>query len=426
MVWLWISVIFALASLPLHILTFDLYLQIRNGFHLFYLSALVAFTMITLFIGNRLAQFIVLGNFFILIGGLLIVLGNFGVIPFSLYYLLAGVATQLFVFMMAMSYRYRASLAETQETQQKLIEQLQTNRQLQEKVNKELEQKVKERTLEIAQQKEEIETQNEELHRKSGELEKAYHKITDSVKYAQRLQGAILGEQKEVLSLFEDGFILFKPKDGVSGDFYWASKVGHTRILIAADCTGHGIPGALMTVLGHSGLNDVIIDEHITSPDYILHSLDKKVVKAMQRQTAGNYLKDGMDMVVITFDEISYQLKFAGAKNPLYYVRNHEIHMVKGSNFPIGIYTGKKEKTFSQHEIQAQIGDTFYLTSDGFQDQFGGPEGRKYLKKRFRELLLEVSHLSMQRQKETLENALEDWKGLRPQTDDVLVIGIKV
>ncbi|MDX2305975.1 MAG: 7TM diverse intracellular signaling domain-containing protein [Microscillaceae bacterium] len=424
--WLFLSITFALASVPLHIFLFDWYIDIRNGFHLFYLVSLIIFTLVVLFRRDGLAQLIVLGNFFILSGGLLIVLGNFGVVPFSLYYLLGGVAAQLFVFMMAMSYRYRKSLIERQETQEKLIIQLQENKELQTKVNRELEDKVRERTIEIEQKKEEIQTQHEALQTKSEELERAYKNITDSARYAQRLQGAILGEEREVLSFFQDGFILFLPKDLVSGDFYWASKIGHTNVLVAADCTGHGIPGALMTMLGNSILNAVVNEDHITSPEHILHTLDERLIRTVQKQNRDEQIKDGMDMVVITFDEISYTLKFAGAKNPLYYVRNHEIHKVDGSTFPIGIYNIRKEKKFELQEIQAQIGDTFYLSSDGFQDQFGGPHDSKYMKKKFREFLLDIHHLPMPEQKHKLEEEFLNWKGSNSQTDDILIIGFRV
>ncbi len=426
-IWLWVSVVFTISSVPLHVLAFDIYLPIRNGFHLFYLGSLIVFTLIILFIKDGLATLVVLGNVFILTGGLFIVLGNLGVIPFSLYYLLGGVAAQLFVFMMAMSYRYRRSLVERQETQEKLITQLQENERLQTQMNRRLEQKVIERTQEIEQAKEEIEAQNEALTNKSVELELAYNKITDSVRYAQRLQNAILGDEHEILSHFQDGFILFLPRDIVSGDFYWSYQIDHLRILIAADCTGHGIPGALMTVLGQSVLNDVVIEERFTSPDEILYELDKKVVMTIQKQTTSKeHPRDGMDMVVVTYDEISNTLKFAGAKNPLYYVRDHEIHTIKGSLFPIGVHRSKKRKKFELHEMQVQEGDIFYLTSDGFQDQFGSEDGRKYLKKRFREFLLQNSHLPMIDQKERLYEEFRAWKGKQAQTDDILIVGIKI
>jgi two-component system, sensor histidine kinase LadS len=260
-VWLYISVWFMLLCFPLHYWDYALYIPARLYYHLIFLVALAIFIVIVLWFNEATAMLFVFGNLSVLVGGILSVMGNLGMIPFTLYYLFGGIVIQLFVFTLALSFRFRQNLLDTQEAQHKLIAQLKTNEELQLKVNKELEDKVRERTAEIAQQNEEIETQNEELLLKSTELEKTYTKITDSVRYAQRLQSAILGDEMEILKHFSDGFILFMPRDVVSGDFYWSSKIGHLRILIAADCTGHGIPGALMTILGSSILNDVINEE---------------------------------------------------------------------------------------------------------------------------------------------------------------------
>lgn len=424
-IWLGISILFALISIPLHHYAFDIYQPVRNIFHLVYVLALVVFIFAVLFIRDVLASYFVLGNFFVLAGGFFIVLGNYGIIPFNLYYLLGGLVAQLITFTMVMSYRYRQTLMEQQEAQEKLILQLRANEHLQTKVNRELEQKVQERTVDIVNAKEEIQTQNELLLQRGKELEKSYKNTKDSIRYAQRLQGAILGDEGKIISDFRDGFILFRPRDIVSGDFYWTTTIERQRILIVADCTGHGVPGALMTVLGNAVLEDVVNHEKITEPDQILYALDKRVVETLQSQS-GSKQKDGMDLVVINFDEISYTLKYAGAKNPLYYIRDYEIEQIKGSKFPIGIYEHKKEKTFPLHELQARPGDIFYLSTDGYQDQFGGEKGFKYMKKRFREFLMNNSHLPMSEQKRRLENELDLWQGGNHQTDDILVVGIKV
>lgn len=429
-IWLFISIAFGILSFPLSYFAFDWYVPIRNYYHIFYALAIVLFIALTYAMAlryrDRIAAFFVAGNFFVFLGGIFIVLGNLGIVPFSLYYLLFGIMGQLFVFSMALSYRFQRNIREREEVQAQLIEQLKTNEQLQLDANQKLEQKVRERTAEIAHQKEEIEAQNEEISHKSEALEVAYNKITDSIRYAQRLQRAILGDEQEMTSGFAGGFVFFLPRDIVSGDFYWSSQIGHQRVVIAADCTGHGIPGALMTILGNSVLNDVINEERVISPERILYELDKKVVNTIQKQTSGKHPNDGMDMVVLVFDELSHIVRFAGAKNPLYYVRDGEMQRIKGSNFPIGIYKFRREKEFELHTFPYHEGDVFYLASDGFQDQFGGSEGRKYLKKRFREFLLEISHLPMPEQKQRLEDEFYEWQGKYPQTDDVLVIGIKV
>ena len=178
-------------------------------------------------------------------------------------------------------------------------------------------------------------------------------------------------------------------------------------------------------MLGNSILNSIVNEEKITSPEKILEKLDQKIVNALDKQSGKRKMMDGMDMVVILFDEISYTLHFAGAKNPLYYVRDYEIHQIKGSSIPIGINPFKKDKDFELHEMQVHEGDIFYLCSDGFQDQAGGNQGQKYLKKRLRQFLLKISHLPLAKQKEKIEEEFLNWKGHYSQTDDVLMIGIK-
>ncbi len=425
-VWLWLSIVSIILLFSLAPYDFQLYMQVRLTYHVAYALALFVFIFAVLWMNSTVANFFVFGNFAMVLGALLIIMGNLGVIPFSLYYLLGGIVAQLFIFMMALSYRYQVSIREARENQRKLIIQLEANQQLQTQVNRELEEKVRERTREIAQKNEEIETQNESLVYKTHELEKSQKKTQDSVRYAQRLQKAIMGDASEAIKHFRDGFVILLPKDVVSGDFYWSSKIGHLRILVASDCTGHGIPGALMTVLGNSILNDVVNEEGITSPDEILYELDKKVIQTIQKQTLGEHPKDGMDLIVIAFDEISYTMRYAGAKNPLYYVRDFEMHQIKGSNAPIGIQNKRIPKKFELHEFQAQEGDVFYLASDGFQDQFGGPKNQKYFTKRFRALLLRYSHLPMAEQKKKFLDEFYEWKEAQSQTDDVLLIGVQI
>lgn len=431
--WLLVSILFMLAAVPLAYYFFNEYVLIRNYFHIFYMSMILIFILFALFINNSVALFFVLGNLCILGGGIFIIMGNLGYVPFSLYYLLGGVAAELFVFTLALSYRYSAELYAKQSTQNKLIAQLKENENLQTKVNRELEQKVQERTQEIAYQngllaesQSEIHKRNLALQQQSDELEEAYNKMTDSVRYAKRLQSSILGDEAQLTNLFTESFMYFQPKDVVSGDFYWTSHVNHLKVIVCADCTGHGIPGALLTMLGSSILNDVVNEERVLSPEQILYELDAKLIETINKQTSGKKPQDGMDMIVLVFDEINQTVKFAGAMNALYYVRDYELHQIKASPFPIGITPNKKVKTFELHELAYKEEDIFYLSTDGFQDQFGGEEGSKYLKKRFREFLLKISHLPMQEQRNKIISEFETWKGSRNQTDDVLIMAIKV
>ncbi len=259
--------------------------------------------------------------------------------------------------------------------------------------------------------------------------------ITDSLRYAQRIQKAILGGEDEILQNFDKGFIFFKPKDIVSGDFFWFSQLlidttpkKSFRILIAADCTGHGVPGAFMTVMGNALLDEIINEKRITAPHQILHELDKKVIHTLQKQ--GNSQNDGMDIVILVIEETANgerKAHFSGAKNPLYYIRQGAIHEIKGSKFPIGSSQFKKEKIFETTTLPLQADDIFYLFSDGYQDQFGGQDKttKKFMVKKFRNLLFEISNLPFDEQKTRLHTAFEEWKGKHEQTDDVLVMGVK-
>ncbi|WP_026999956.1 SpoIIE family protein phosphatase [Eisenibacter elegans] len=281
--------------------------------------------------------------------------------------------------------------------------------------------------------------QDAEIERlKTVEIRQAYAKIEsqnkhilDSIRYAERIQRAILPPVKYIQNYSDNAFIYYQPKDIVSGDFYWISEVApnetceHWRVVIAAiDCTGHGVPGAFMVVMAHGLLNDIVRNQGITAPAKILATLDQKVVEYLhQQEDKTNH--DGMDMAVMVFDFNQQTLQFAGAKNPLYIVRNQEISSIKGSPYPIG-GTQYGQKQFEEHTLQLLPEDTYYIVTDGFQDQFGGAENRKFLKSNFRNLLLSISQLPIPEQQAALKQTFEQWKGSQEQTDDVLVIGVKV
>jgi serine phosphatase RsbU (regulator of sigma subunit) len=265
-------------------------------------------------------------------------------------------------------------------------------------------------------------------------IEKKNENITDSLRYAQRIQKAILGNEEEILCNFREGFIFFQPKDIVSGDFFWYSQVFFNtekkvskRILIAADCTGHGVPGAFMTVMGNALLDEIVNEKCITEPHLILHELDRKIIATLQKQNFSQ--NDGMDIVILILEEREDNTKlvhWAGAKNPLYYVHEGKIQEIKGDKFPVGGNPLKHTKVFNTHTFDLHEGDIFYLFSDGFQDQFGGAENKKFMVKKFRNLLAEISQQPMNEQKERLAKEFFTWKGRHEQTDDVLVIGVKV
>lgn len=269
----------------------------------------------------------------------------------------------------------------------------------------------------------------EELTLKTEELEKTNKKITDSVRYASRIQRSILGDPHVSAEYFSDSFVFFRPRDIVSGDFYWFSECAdeETYILIAADCTGHGVPGAFMTVMGNDLLNEIVNEEKTYSPKLILEQLDEKVRTTLRRSTANGRRRsvpDGMDMSVVAYHKPTGNLRFAGAKNPLLFIRDGHAEVIKGAKYAIGGAAGRRDKEFEEHLIEVKSGDRFYIYSDGFQDQFGGEEGRKYLSKRFRNFLIRHAEKPFEEQKELLEGEFNRWKRDTRQTDDVLVMGV--
>ncbi len=271
-----------------------------------------------------------------------------------------------------------------------------------------------------------IRSNRDQLYEQSLMMKEQNTNITKSLRYAKRIQDAIIPEPEQFRQLFAQSFILAIPRDIVSGDFYWFAQHGSRKVIIAGDCTGHGVPGALMTMIGNSLLNQIITGQGLTRPDQILLELDKKLSETLQkRSNNGKAIHDGMDMAVITVDEERNVLEFAAAHNPLFQIRNGELNRVKGSRFPVGSSQYKEDKVFDLHEIEIQSGDTYYIFSDGFQDQYNQKEKRKYMTKRFRNFISEISPLPMTEQKMALSEELKEWKGNGPQTDDVLVLGIR-
>lgn len=280
-----------------------------------------------------------------------------------------------------------------------------------------LEQKVIERTEEVVRQKEEIENKNEEL-------EILYKQVTDSIHYAKRIQEAILPPNNFISQVLPQSFVLYKPKDIVSGDFYWIEKKGNLVYFAAVDCTGHGVPGAFMSLVGHNILKDIINNTSIVKPSEIMDKLREGVVNTLHADKTGKETKDGMDMTLCCINYETLELQFAAAFNPLYIVRNGELTEYKANKFPIGAFIGAKTN-FDNNTLQMQKGDEIFIFSDGYADQFGGPRGKKFMVGNFRKLLTEICTLDPSEQKHKLETTLVNWQGEQEQVDDVLVIGVK-
>ncbi|MEW6467949.1 MAG: tetratricopeptide repeat protein [Bacteroidota bacterium] len=267
---------------------------------------------------------------------------------------------------------------------------------------------------------------NQELEAKNQLIEEKNKDITDSIKYAKRIQEAIFPPEETRLRIMPESFILYKPKDIVSGDFYWIEQWGNKTLFAAVDCTGHGVPGAFMSIVGCNLLNQAVNEHGISKPGLILNALNKGVSKTLRQKYEESSVKDGMDIALCSIDRKAGLLEFAGAYNSVYIVRNGQLNEINGDKFPVGIFFGEEMKMFSNHEVPVNAGDQVYVFSDGYADQFGGPSGKKFKYKRLKELILSVCDLSMEKQKEILADTIEKWRGDLEQVDDILVMGVRV
>lgn len=248
--------------------------------------------------------------------------------------------------------------------------------------------------------------------------------ITDSIYYAQRIQQSILQTQEQLRGYFEHSFLLYKPKDIVSGDYYWFYENEFYKYIAAIDCTGHGVPGAMMSMVANSMFKEVFMNRKISNPSEILKALDEELEKSINKNQDATF-NDGMDVSLIRLNKATHELAFAGAFRSILISRGTEIAELKGSRYPIGFYSGI-EKQFDTQLFQLQKNDSVYLFTDGFIDQFGGEKNKKLNKSNFKELLNTIHDMSMEEQEAFLEYSFNNWKQDNDQTDDVLVIGIKI
>ncbi|MBI2966664.1 MAG: SpoIIE family protein phosphatase [Bacteroidetes bacterium] len=281
---------------------------------------------------------------------------------------------------------------------------------------------VQQRTREVVEQKNRIEEQNTLLEEKN-------RNISDSITYAQRIQKAMIPTEQCVKDILPGSFVLYKPKDIVSGDFYFAEKVEHKIVFSVIDCTGHGVPGALMSVIGFKYLEQAVNEKGILSPAEILAFLNQGVRHTLRHSahlfSAGkiqNEVKDGMDLALCVFNTQTLELHYAGAFNSLYYIRDGILNEIRGERYSIG----ETDQNFTQHTLAMQQDDALYLSSDGYEDQFGGPKGKKFKAARFKELLKNIAGKPMDEQKSILESEISSWQGKAEQTDDICVMGVRI
>jgi tetratricopeptide (TPR) repeat protein len=277
----------------------------------------------------------------------------------------------------------------------------------------------------IEQQKGKVETTLQEVEHQKEIIEEAHKEITDSIDYAERIQRSFLATKEILDTNLKDYFVFFKPKDVVSGDFYWADLLSNgTFALVNADSTGHGVPGAIMSILNISSIEGAI-KEGATTPHEIFNKTRKSIIKRLQKDGSPEGGKDGMDASIVCFDFENKKLTYTAAQNPIWIIRDGNLTEIKPEKMPIGKHQFD-HMPFEGGEFNMQKGDQIYTLTDGFQDQFGGPKGKKFMVKKMREYVLSISHLPMTEQHQKLNEAFSDWKGEVEQVDDVCVIGIKI
>ena len=276
-------------------------------------------------------------------------------------------------------------------------------------------------SVELNQSKNKIGKALEELNEKNGDL-------LSSIHYARLIQNAILPSEDRFRKVLPGSFVFHRPRDIVSGDFYWLQEHDDKIMVAAVDCTGHGVPGAFMSIIGNNSLNAAVREEGLTTPSLVLDSLNRGVSSTLTLQADINDvgIKDGMDIAFVTIDYKNKKIQYAGAYNPLYIIRDGQLIETKGDKFPVGLSIDDQLKLFTNHTFDLIEGDVVYIFSDGYPDQFGGPMGKKFRYEQFRNLLLEIHELSPRKQFKQVSNRFEEWMGDLVQVDDVLVIGFKV
>jgi serine phosphatase RsbU (regulator of sigma subunit) len=335
-------------------------------------------------------------------------------IEFFLYSLLMSVSISMTIYLARdfarMNKKLHDQIGEIKHLFNRTIEQENERKKILENQKEDLEKMVTVRTEEVLKQKAVIEAKNRD--------------ILDNLLYARRIQDAILPEIGLIYETLKESFIIYIPKDIVSGDFYSFSQRDGKVILAAADCTGHGVTGAFMSMIGSSVLNQIINERGITQPSSILNYLNSGITEALRQRE--NDVNDGMDIALCTFDLKTQYVQYAGANRPLWIFRNQELMEIKPDKMAIGGFRIINDASFTNHEFKLQSGDSIYLFTDGFADQFGGPDGKKLLTKRLREILISIQNLSMREQEKKLLEFFNEWKGDSIQVDDVLMIGVRV
>jgi serine phosphatase RsbU (regulator of sigma subunit) len=379
--------------------------------------------------GRKVARFYVLAWVSYIIGGIGMTYSNTGHLPinfFTRHGVEIGSVLEVILLSLALSDKYRLFRKEKEDAIEELLK-------IEKQTNEELEEKVKIRTQQQEETNEELLQSNEELNvtiEKVNEqkiaIEKQQEQILSSINYARNIQKAILPRKEEMDKLLKDYFVLFKPKDVVSGDFYYCTEKDNKVILAAIDCTGHGVPGAFMSLIANDLLTEIIINRNILEVDVVLNKMHKGIRRILRQKENKN--RDGMDLSLVIIDKQTKTLDFAGASNHLIYIQDKQLYEIRGDKKSIGGEQREQARIFTKHTISLEKPTQIYLFSDGYQDQFGGPSRKKFMIKTLRELLLKIHTEDLSHQQEMLEDTIVDWmnQSKESQIDDILVLGVKI
>jgi serine phosphatase RsbU (regulator of sigma subunit) len=370
--------------------------------------------------GNRAARFFTIAWLLFLMGVIFLILMTAGILPANSIFEHSpkiGAILEVVILSLALSDRYSILRKEKTELQrQALITQKETN--------SILERKVQERTKELTFKSKEIEAKNMVLQKQHGEIKQQKDKIESSIRYAKRIQSVMLPPDAKFKEMLPDSFILYKPRDIVSGDFYWIAEVDDKIILAGVDCTGHGVPGAFMSILGSNLLNEIILARKNTNPATILEEMNQGVRNTLNQADSDN--QDGMEMAICVIDLENRELEYAGAGMPFIYFEGGKQHIIKADRKAVGGSDMRKTVSYTTHSIPFFEPIECYIFSDGFRDQFGGSNGQKFMMKRFKHLLTDVHSHPIETQQQIITKTFDDWTGQNPQIDDVLLIGFRV
>lgn len=389
---------------------------------------MLAVSIVLMSRGYKPARYFMLAWIFYLIAGVIYIISSLNVIEYHSSYsisILVGSALEMVLLSLALADRIKYYRKRNEEAQQEALDVAYETEIFMKHEYDMLEQKVKQRTEELQDKNERLNAAVSIVSEKNKLVKSKREKVTSSIQYAQRIQSAVFPTPSKVSSILPDSMIYFSPKDIVSGDFYWFEQVGHKKIVAAVDCTGHGVPGAFMSLIGSNLLDDAVMKDGITDPGEILAYMNRKVISILKQKTTNN--KDGMDAAVCVIDEEQKQIVFSGAKNPLILIQDGEVKELKGDKKAVGGMkrTDRLGEDYITHSVELKENTVGYLFSDGYMDQFGGEQNRKFMKRPFVNLLKEIHKLPMEEQRTVLAERFKEWKGGKAQIDDVLVIGFR-